>query len=321
MPNYVIKALKKLEHPVPNKPQHSPHRWIHKTYGQKVHYAPSDDTSDLLSPKETTHIQRIVGSFLYYARAIDNTTHVAINDLGTTQAKPTKKTNDQAVMLMDYLFTHPDAKIRYHASGMQLYIDSDAAYLVAPQAKSRIAGYFYLSDKYTQGSGNPHPQFNGPIHIECQLLKHVVSSAAEAETSAIFLNCKTAIWIKHMLEALGHQQKIIPLKTDNSTADSFSNSTLKERKSKAWDMRLYWIKDRVTGKEFYIYWSAGANNFADYFTKHFSPSYHQQIRPTYILKNHNVSSTEHPREGVLVYQDIIPWGSLDISPGRSATHD
>ena len=64
MPNYVIKALKKLEHPVPNKPQHSPHRWIHKTYGQKVHYAPSDDTSDLLSPKETTHIQRIVGSFV-----------------------------------------------------------------------------------------------------------------------------------------------------------------------------------------------------------------------------------------------------------------
>ena len=69
--------------------------------------------------------------------------------------------------------------------------------------------------------------------------------------------------------------KIIPLKTDNSTADSFSNSTLKERKSKAWDMRLYWIKDCVIGKEFYIYWSAGANNFADYFTKHFSPSYHQ----------------------------------------------
>ena len=124
-----------------------------------------------------------------------------------------------------------------------------------------------------------------------------------------------------MLEALGHHQKIIPLKTDNSTADAFSNSTLKEKRSKAWDMRLYWIKDRVHDKEFYICWSAGANNFADYFTKHFSPSYHQQIQPHYILKNFNISSAEHPREGVLIYRDITPWGSPDISPVRSVTHD
>ena len=74
-----------------------------------------------------------------------------------------------------------------------------------------------------------------------------------------------------MLEALGHPQGIIPLKTHNSTAEAFSNSVLKEKRSKAWDMRLYWIKDRVNDNEFYIYWSAGANNFADYFTKHFSP--------------------------------------------------
>ena len=104
-----------------------------------------------------------------------------------------------------------------------------------------------------------------------------------------------------MLHALGHPQNIIRIKTDNSTAAAFSNSTLKEKRSKAWDMRLYWIKDRVTGKEFYIYWSAGANNFADYFTKHFSPSYHQKIRPQYKLKIFNISSAEHPREGVLIY--------------------
>ena len=86
-----------------------------------------------------------------------------------------------------------------------------------------------------------------------------------------------------MLEALGHPQGIIPLKTDNSTAEAFNNSFSKE-KSKTWDMILYWIKDRVNNNDFYIYWSAGANNFADYFTKHFSPSYHQQIRSSYVLK-------------------------------------
>ena len=110
--------------------------------------------------------------------------------------------------LLNYLYTHPNTKIRYHASDMQLYIDSDAAYLVAPNAKSRIAGYFYLSDKYIQGSSNPNPKLNVRIHIEYQLLKYVVSSAAEAETSGIFMNCKAAIWIKYMLEALGNHQKL-----------------------------------------------------------------------------------------------------------------
>ena len=47
---------------------------------------------------------------------------------------------------MDYLNTYPDAYIRYHASDMVLYVNSDAAYLVAPKARSRIAGYYYLSD-------------------------------------------------------------------------------------------------------------------------------------------------------------------------------
>ncbi len=45
-------------------------------------------------------------------------------------------------MLLDYLNTYPNAKVRFYASNMKLHIDSDAAHLVAPQAKSRIEGFF-----------------------------------------------------------------------------------------------------------------------------------------------------------------------------------
>ena len=44
-------------------------------------------------------------------------------------------------MLLDYLNTHPNAKTRFYASDMVLNVDSDAAYLIAEKAKSRIAGY------------------------------------------------------------------------------------------------------------------------------------------------------------------------------------
>ena len=142
-------------------------------------------------------------------------------------------------MLMDYLHTHPNAKLRYTKSGMQLHIQSDAAYLVAPKAKSRVAGYFYL------GNTSNTPPINAPIHVECTLLKHVVSSAAEAETGGIFHNAKAGIHIKKMLESLGHKQAPVLLKTDNSTAEAFSNSTSKEKRSKSWDMRYWWIQDKV----------------------------------------------------------------------------
>ena len=87
-----------------------------------------------------------------------------------------------------------------------------------------------------------------------------------------------------MLTALGHPQKPIPVITDNSTAVSFSEDKLKAKRSKSWDMRLHWLKDRVRQQQFRITWEKGKTNLADYFTKHFPPSYHQHIRSKYILK-------------------------------------
>ena len=48
---------------------------------------------------------------------------------------------------------------------MCLHIDTDAAYLVAPEAKSQIAGYYYLSNKYTptQPPTPIHSTLNAPI--------------------------------------------------------------------------------------------------------------------------------------------------------------
>ena len=131
---------------------------------------------------------------------------------------------------MDYLYTHSNSKIRFYKSDMQLHIESYAAYLVSPGAKRRAAGYLYMGDKLV--GEIPHSKLSGPIYIECILLKHVVKSVVEAETGSVFYNCKTTIGIKNMLQILGHQQYTIPIKTDNSTSASYSNSILKEKCSK-----------------------------------------------------------------------------------------
>ena len=142
-----MNILAKLEHPSLTKQRHTPHRWVPKIYGQKVNMTPSADISELLSKEEATHIQRVVGSFIYYARALDNNILTAVNEIATTQAPPTKRTKDATIVLMDYLYTHPEANIWYKASDMQLYVDLYEAYIIAPKAKSRIAGYFHLRNK------------------------------------------------------------------------------------------------------------------------------------------------------------------------------
>ena len=60
---------------------------------------------------------------LYYARAVDNTILPAINEISINQAKPTQATKDETTMLLEYLYTHPHATIRVHASKMQLHIE------------------------------------------------------------------------------------------------------------------------------------------------------------------------------------------------------
>ena len=63
--------------------------------------------------------------------------------------------------------------------------DTDDAYLIAKNTKSRVAGYFYLSDLHNKFL-IPTTQRNASVHVECNLLTHVVSSAAEAEIAGIF---------------------------------------------------------------------------------------------------------------------------------------
>ena len=57
------------------------------------------------------------------------------------------------------------------------------------------------------------------------------------------------------------------------------NETVKQKRSKAMDMRYYWVQDRIRQKQLHIYWAPGKTNQADYQTKHHSSAHHQRERP------------------------------------------
>ncbi len=114
---------------------------------------------------------------------------MALSDIATQQSAPTENTKKQVDQFLDYMWTHPDAKVHYRASDMILNVHSNASYLSALCACSRTSGYFFLGSFPVDGDPI---KLNGAIHNTCTILKLVAASAAEAEIGALFLNAQEA---------------------------------------------------------------------------------------------------------------------------------
>jgi hypothetical protein len=253
---------------------HAPSRYIPPNYGPKTQHAEIDNTL-LLNPDQKLTLQKVVGTFLYYARAVDFL-H-ALGTLSSAQSKGTQKTAVAMIDFLNYCATHPEATLRYVASDMVLYTHSDASYLTDTEARSRAWGHHYLGK-----TPEKSPIHNGAILDISKILRMVVASAAEAEVGALFLNGQEATILRLILSEMGHPQGPTPMRTDNDTAYGIINGTVKQKRSKAIDMRFYWLQDRAQQNQFRIYWAPGKFNFADYMTKDHPAKDHQEMRPVHL---------------------------------------
>ena len=126
------------------------------------------------------------------------------------------------------------------------------------------------------------PCINGSIHSISQIMSNVLVSANKSEIGATYINGQKYVPIRTLLHKLGHPYPATPIKVDNSTADGFSNNTIKQKRSKAIDMRFYCIRDRTSQGQLLIYWQPGITNLGNYHTKHHSPAHNQIMRPRYL---------------------------------------
>ena len=273
MDDYVKEALAQFEHEVPKQFYKAPSKVDPIKYGAKIQYAKPVDSTPI-TEAELKFIQKVTGKFIFYARAVDPTMLHALNCIACGGA--TKRNLEATHHFLNYAACNPHSKIRYTASPMILQGDSDAAYLVCPEARSRLGGYLFLGNQ-------ERTLFNGPLIVLAKVIKNVMASAAEAEVAALFTNAQEALPMRQCLIELGHPQPATPIKTDNSTATGIINNTIKQKRSKAMDMRFYWLRDRVKQGHFDIYWEPGNNNLADLPTKHHSGAHHKRLRPIYVF--------------------------------------
>ena len=109
MAKYVGKQLLRYDHPHPEKPQHCPYSPNPIKYGKDNQETVPCDTSPKLDEKGKKRIQQIVGSFLYYARAVNPTILMALSAIAAQQSAPTEQTRNRVHQFLDYMATHPDA--------------------------------------------------------------------------------------------------------------------------------------------------------------------------------------------------------------------
>ena len=261
------------------KKQHQPFPSAKIIYGAKKQYATEKSTAPLLDKEGKKFIQKVCGKFLFLGRAVDSTLLCPISAIASQSAAPTEDTMNHTAQLLDYIATQEEAILTYNASDMKLAVHSDASYLSEPNARSRAGGHFFLSgDTVTPGN-------NGAVLNIAHIIKHVMSSATEAELAALYIMAREAVYIRIILEEMGHKQPPTPLQTDNSMADAVCNGKIQPKRTKAMDMRFHWLRDRECQKQFRIYWRPGKLNYADYWTKHHPAAHHKGVRREFITPN------------------------------------
>ena len=201
MPGYVERALQRFQHTTaPTRHEPSPHAWNQPQYGAKIQYTQMPDETPFLNAANKTHVQMVLGTFLFYTRTVDVTMLKAIGTtLATQQSNPTEGTMNGITKLLSYAASNPNAELRYYTNAMILWIDSDASYLSEPKFRSTCAGYHFLSNRPHDEPNRPlqphdvEPMLhNAPVYVVmCNIMKEVVSAASEAaELAGLFHNEK-----------------------------------------------------------------------------------------------------------------------------------
>ena len=138
---------------------------------------------------------------------------MALNAIVAQQVNLIEATIAKVKQFLDYCTMHEDTVLTYQGSDMVLAVHSDAGHLNEQNAGSHARGIFISSMMLS-------PINNGIMLNIAKVIKAVISSAAETEIGALYINAKEEIYIRQILAELGLLQTLMPIQTDNSTANN-----------------------------------------------------------------------------------------------------
>jgi hypothetical protein len=134
MPGHVEKMLQQFrpQYFLPgHRPPRTPGVYIAPSFSKKPQTI-FIDRSEKVSPTLVTELQAIIGTLLYYARAVDPTLLLIANELASQQANATRRILNAANRALSYCAAFSNNQIVYHACDMALHVFADATTSCCP---------------------------------------------------------------------------------------------------------------------------------------------------------------------------------------------
>mmetsp|Transcript_26722 Transcript_26722/g.40195 ORF Transcript_26722/g.40195 Transcript_26722/m.40195 type:complete len:496 (+) Transcript_26722:168-1655(+) len=207
---------------------------------------------DMASHRET--YMSLVGAFLWLA----NMTRFEIGFIAAQLARfvsnPARLHFKAAVRVLIYLRTTKHHALvltprRVSSPGLRVFVDSNWG------TRFSVSGAVF--------------EFKGAIvHWFSKTQRSVSMSSTEAEYFATSMAIRDAMFIRDLLEDLGHMQCYpTPVRSDNKGVVDLSYDPVAFKKTKHILRAAEFVRDLVTRKKFHIFWLSGADNVADLLTK------------------------------------------------------
>ena len=237
---YIAKML--VRH-YPNGPpprQKSPAVYKQQDYGKPgPQFAEEPDSSPRLPDPLVKHIQKVVGSLLYFAVALDTTILPAVTAIASAQAHPTRAVLEALDHLVGYVAYNQHNKVVFRASSMRMHCATDVSHQSRPGSRGVAAALFYCGDSVDPSL------LNGAIDAYSSLISVVTASVAETEYAGVFLAAQRGAGLRTTLSDLKYPQPETIIFCDNSCAVGLASDTVKAKRFKAIDMRFHWVRDRI----------------------------------------------------------------------------
>ena len=178
----------------------------------------------------------------------------AVGGLAFEQSSGKSSLLDRTDQRLIYINTHKSPSLRFWASDMLFRSYTDASYHSVYGVRSRAGEYNFFDWIHDPW------RLNGGISAKSTIMDVVVSSATEAEYGGAFMNAWNLVWLRVTASELGYPQGKTEIYCDNEVARGM-------RKSKAMNMRLHCLRDRIKQGHFQFTYVKSRDNIAGIFTK------------------------------------------------------
>ena len=111
-------------------------------YGSKTQWETNERKKPILIPEDRKYILKVLGKFLYYARAVGRTIMIALVTLEAAKSKVTEDTKEAVDHLLYYCTKNPDSKLIFHASNTTFHLHSNASSISELHTRSCAGGHF-----------------------------------------------------------------------------------------------------------------------------------------------------------------------------------